>query len=233
MPEAGLNAGHYTTPHMELLEGNRSHSYQGDAFWAIRSTSPSPQPPHWPARGECPLSIYTFISGGSTYPYKDLDGRSPVRIEQNSYYHNLVGNVLGFQGQTLLTYSGSVTTIRRPLDIRGPCRRSGHGGADVEDRFRRLRPTRVPPVGCSDREHDPARRQLGLGDRLAAVARDRRRAGLQNTHRHSQLALLSQKPAFFGSNPWPWVDPSTGAVYTLPAKARFDAMPVSPGAAAN
>jgi len=22
-----------------------------------------------------PLSIYTFISGGSTYPYKDLDGR--------------------------------------------------------------------------------------------------------------------------------------------------------------
>jgi hypothetical protein len=36
---------------------------------------------------------------------------------------------------------------------------------------------------------------------------------------------LSQKPAFFGPNPWPWVDPSTGAVYTLPAKARFDAMP--------
>jgi len=73
---------------------------------AIRSTSPSSAPPHWPARANGPLSIYTFISGGSTYPYKDLDGRSPVRIEQNSYYHNLVGNVLGFQGQTLLTYSG-------------------------------------------------------------------------------------------------------------------------------
>ena len=33
---------------------------------------------------------------------------------------------------------------------------------------------------------------------------------------------LSSKPAFFGSNPWPWVDPVTGTVGTLPAKARYD-----------
>src|SRR5262249_54031789 len=35
---------------------------------------------------------------------------------------------------------------------------------------------------------------------------------------------LAQKPVFFGSNPWPWVDPTTGAVYTLPAKARVDGL---------
>jgi hypothetical protein len=34
---------------------------------------------------------------------------------------------------------------------------------------------------------------------------------------------LTSKPAFFGSMTWPWVDPSTGTTYTLPAKARFDA----------
>jgi hypothetical protein len=34
---------------------------------------------------------------------------------------------------------------------------------------------------------------------------------------------LSGKPTFFGSNRWPWVDPSTGTTYTLPAKARLDA----------
>jgi hypothetical protein len=33
---------------------------------------------------------------------------------------------------------------------------------------------------------------------------------------------LTAKPAFFGSNPWPWTDPSTGAVNVLPAKQRFD-----------
>jgi hypothetical protein len=36
---------------------------------------------------------------------------------------------------------------------------------------------------------------------------------------------LSSKPAFFGNNPWPWVDPTgTVKVATLPARARFDAM---------
>jgi hypothetical protein len=33
----------------------------------------------------------------------------------------------------------------------------------------------------------------------------------------------TSKPAFFGSNQWPWVDPTTGAVAVLPAKARYDA----------
>jgi hypothetical protein len=34
---------------------------------------------------------------------------------------------------------------------------------------------------------------------------------------------LTSTPAFFGSNPWPWTNPATGAIYTLPAKARYDA----------
>ena len=34
---------------------------------------------------------------------------------------------------------------------------------------------------------------------------------------------LTSKPGFFGSNPWPWIDPTTGAIYTLPAKERYDA----------
>ena len=35
---------------------------------------------------------------------------------------------------------------------------------------------------------------------------------------------LTGKPAFFGNNPWPWVD-ATGAtkLHTLPARARYDA----------
>ena len=40
---------------------------------------------------------------------------------------------------------------------------------------------------------------------------------------------LTSKPAFFGTLPWPWVDPGGATkVYTLPAKDRFDAgVPVS------
>jgi selenocysteine lyase/cysteine desulfurase len=39
----------------------------------------------------------------------------------------------------------------------------------------------------------------------------------------SDSLYLTSKPAFMGSNPWPWVDPTTGTTYTVPAKARFDA----------
>jgi hypothetical protein len=34
---------------------------------------------------------------------------------------------------------------------------------------------------------------------------------------------LKKKPEFFGSMPWPWVEPTTGTLHTLPAKARYDA----------
>jgi hypothetical protein len=34
---------------------------------------------------------------------------------------------------------------------------------------------------------------------------------------------LNSKPAFFGANVWPWVEPLTGTTRILPAKARYDA----------
>jgi hypothetical protein len=33
---------------------------------------------------------------------------------------------------------------------------------------------------------------------------------------------LRAKPAFFGTNAWPRVDPANGSLATLPANARFD-----------
>jgi hypothetical protein len=41
---------------------------------------------------------------------------------------------------------------------------------------------------------------------------------------------LDSKPAFFGGYPWPWVDPTTGTVHILPAKARYDGLGVPPNA---
>ena len=41
---------------------------------------------------------------------------------------------------------------------------------------------------------------------------------------------LTSKPAFFGSRTWPWVNPTgTTKLYSLPARARFDAGAPSPG----
>jgi hypothetical protein len=226
LPEAGVNAGHYTTPHMELLEGNRSWSYQGDSFWGNSIYITVFRNHLTGLRGAIgPLSTYTFTAGGSVYPFKDLDGRCPVRIEQYSYNHNLVGNVLGFRGQTLLTYSGpgySYTqtgwlyeALAVDPDTVVPMWKIGFGSCG--------------PAGCPawipstvntiqrDGNFDwvtQSQRWQGIGGAVGS--------GTPTTIPNS--LYLTQKPAFFGANPWPWVDPTTGNVLTLPAKARFDAM---------
>jgi hypothetical protein len=43
-------------------------------------------------------------------------------------------------------------------------------------------------------------------------------------HNLPNSLYLSSKPSFFGSNTWPWVDPVTPNLYTLPARARFSAV---------
>ena len=222
MPEAGLNAGHYTTPHMELLEGNRSHSYQGDAFWGNSIYITVFRNHLTSVRGAIgPLATYKY----DVYPYKDLDGRAPVRIEQHSFNHNLIGNVLGFQGQTLLSYSSpgySYTqtgwlyeALTADPDTVIPMWKIGFGACG---------PSGCPPwlpstVDSIQRDGNwdwvsKSQRWHGVGGAAGS--------GTPTTIPNS--LYLSQKPAFFGSNPWPWVDPATGTVYTLPAKARFDAM---------
>src|SRR5262249_24446947 len=67
---------------------------------------------------------------------------------------------------------------------------------------------------------------------LSTVIRDGNYDFLTNSQRwhntpsrfvmHDSL-YLTAKPAFFGSNPWPWLDPATGAISTLPAKQRYEA----------
>jgi hypothetical protein len=46
-----------------------------------------------------------------------------------------------------------------------------------------------------------------------------------DNHALPSSLYLTQKPAFFGSYDWPWVDPTGSTkLYTLPAKARYEAM---------
>ena len=115
-PEAGINAGHKNTPHLELLEGNYSHNFKGDAFWgssititvfrnwltALRDSSP-------PNTGLAPLKTYRYSAcpgtGSGLIYYGDYAGNSRMAVDVQAYsYHNaFVGNVLGYNGQTLLT----------------------------------------------------------------------------------------------------------------------------------
>ena len=49
-----------------------------------------------------------------------------------------------------------------------------------------------------------------------------RRPRVCRSRTRSLYIPAGERPAFFGSLPWPWVHPETGATDTLPAKVRFN-----------
>ena len=218
LPEAGLNAGHYTTPHMELLEGNYSHNYKGDSFWGnsiyitvfrnhlsgLRAAHP-------------PLSTYKY----GVYPYMDLQGRTAVDIQAHSYDTNLVGNVLGFRGQSLLSYNQAGYSYAQRAWL---YEELGQFATDGEVTMWSIG---AQQAGGWTWVPTTYQTQLREGN-WDWVTRSQRWHGIGGAVGSGKPEVipnslyLAAKPAFFGSNPWPWVNPSDGSVSTLPAKACFE-----------
>jgi hypothetical protein len=219
-PEAGLNAGHYTTPHMELLEGNYSHNYKGDSFWG-NSIYITVFRNHLSGlrAARSPLNTYKH----AVYPYLDLQGRTAVDIQAHSNHTNFVGNVLGFKGQSLLSYEqsgysyaqtgwkyeeleGFSSASRGEVTMWSIGAQQAGGWTWLPTTYQtQLRQGNWDWVTRSQRWH-------GIGGAV----------GAGTPQAIPDSLYLTAKPAFFGSNPWPWVNPSNGAVGTLPAKACLE-----------
>jgi len=239
--EAGLNAGHYTTPHMELLEGNYSQNYAGDSYWGnsiyitvFRNWLSGLRAAH------SPLNTYTFTPSNQrncTYAYGDYRGRTAVSVNAHSYYTSFVGNILGMQNQQLLSdryhYQSCYNDVEKEF-IEQVNTSAAVGSADNADAvimwsFGPYQASvNVSPCHCwtyIDTTIDTQLRQgnwdwvskaqhwYGIGGRTDGSGTP---APIPNSF------YLSSKPTFFGSKPWPWVDPTTGTTYILPAKYCFE-----------
>jgi hypothetical protein len=222
-PEAGLNAAHYTTPYMELLEGNYSPNYKGDDYWG-NSIYITVFRNHLSAIRAAHPPLNTYMSG--PYPYMDLQGRMAVDVQAHSYYTNFVGNVLGKQGQVLLSYSSPGFSFTQTSFAYENVSSFPNGAVVYMWDF-------GPYQDASQNWQFDAttiNTQLRQGN-WDFVSQKQRWHGIGGSGSTDATApqtipnslYLTSAPAFFGNNPWPWVDPSTGTTYTLPAKARFDA----------
>jgi hypothetical protein len=234
-PEAGLNAGHYTTPHMELLEGNYSQNYRGDSYWgnsiyitvfrnwlsAVRAAHP-------------PLNTYSMTppnSNNCLLKYGDYSGRTAVNVSAYSYYTNFVGNVLGTQGQVLLGYnsnscfddhehafdfevlSGVPSNNQVAMWFMG----DDQSHVNIDGNWAWVATTYQTQLRQGNWDWVSAK-QIWYQNPIGAQG-----VGNGTAQSIPNSMYLTTKPAFFGSTLWPWVDPSTGATYTLPAKARYEA----------
>lgn len=201
--ETGINASHVVGSHHVLFEGNWGSNADNDSthggsmytgFYLRNQFSGYRQPFFNPHNG---VTVDDSAANAtSNQPYRCAGPQSYNR--KNTY----VGNVLGTQGQMSgWTYESFTGAVNRSIWI---------SGWDTD----------FTPGPATD------------PDVLGTLIRDGNWDWLQSKQSwHTTPATfpipnslyLSGRPDFFNQYAWPWVDPSTGATLTLPAKARYDA----------
>lgn len=143
---------------------------------------------------------------------RDIPGNSNVRaagLMFGSWWHAFIGNVLGEDGRMAdWTYEDAGTTTTK-----------GNPWGDGRYIWR---------LG-----YDPTHWEQSADPKVrSTVLRDGNFDYLTNSVRWDRSArtlpaslYLTAKPAFFGSNPWPWVDPlGERRLGVLPARARYEAL---------
>jgi hypothetical protein len=226
--EDGINAGHYTTPHLELLEGNYSSNFDGDSFWggSIFITGFR----NWLSQHRAahpPLNTYTYTDSCGVHLYGDYNGsaRAAVNIQAYNYYSSLIGNVLGTSGQVLLGAEaclGAQSAFVTQVTTTTQWNAMNNNNQVPEWQMGTLQPGGWTFVATT----------VNTQTRTANWDWYTRAIHCYGTGGTTDLGCtgvtvpnsfyLTSKPVFFGSQTWPWVNPTTGTTYTLPAKYCFE-----------
>ena len=208
----------------------------------LRASSP-------PNVGYAPLNTFTQPGGGcgTTAYYGDYLGasRAPITIQAGNYQTNVIGNILGYNGQTLISetsrggcYANSAfvrfitTTAEFNTETVVGCT-SGCGSANT-----------VPTWYIGPYESGAWHFDQTTINTQTLTANWEWWNGTNTTtggeHCYSPSPgtggttdlgcsgvtvpnsfYLALKPLFFGTRTWPWVNSATGTTYTLPAMYCF------------
>lgn len=217
--ESGANASHWLGSHHVLFEGNWTFNTDGDDTWGAD--------PY--------MTWYRNYASGYRSRFNDYvnnnavvddinnipGGNAPLRAASlgfYNYWHSFVGNVLGTPGHTSGWSYTSYQCGGKAIFNLGYACAGGMGDPEILSH-------QPSAIGCVSETADkcPAIRHGNYDYLNNAVVWD---SNISN-HTLPNSFYLPGKPAFFNDGSgyaWPWVDP-TGApqLYTLPAKARYDA----------
>ncbi len=206
LQETTLDMGHTSFPYMELVEGNYSPQIATENVWGnsgwmtiFRNYASSQQQ-------------RTDDTGNPTYP-KETYQIAGISLEAEARNMNVVGNVLGATGVGLVyeVHASPPGSTQATVWRLGQGVGAG-GGTDAIDDYEN-------PAAAGSTALELFRH--GNFDYVTnGVGWD---PGVTN-HTLPASLYLRARPSFFGAQTWPWVDP-VGAtkLFTLPAKARFDA----------
>jgi hypothetical protein len=203
--ETGLNAAHMTTAHHELFEGNEAFNFDSDSVWGN--------------------SVYVTVFRNnftgrrvskSPLQLSDQGSRRAIGLTKWSWHYSFIGNVLGAEGMSLVFPQSSFVYEAMTASAFGnfnavPMWLLGYN----TENFGEAPDTKVHSTVLRHGNFDYVTNSVKWATNLSQTLPD--------------SLYLSAKPAFFGSNAWPWVNPTaqtTGdRIRVLPAKQRFLALP--------
>ena len=198
LQETTIDMGHASFPYMELVEGNWAAQIATETVWGNSG---------WMTLfRNYASSQQQRTSANETYQI------AAIAMEVKARSMNVVGNVLGTPGLGLLyeVNSNPPGPDQKTVYRLGHGVNAGSGGDDIG--------TYESPIAAGSTSSQLYRH--GNYDYVTGtVIWD----PTNTNHVLPESLYLSSKPAFFGTNRWPWVDPvGTTKLYTLPAKARWD-----------
>jgi len=245
LAEVGLNASHMTTSHHELFEGNEAHNFSSDTTWGntiyvtvLRNHLTGLRIAHAPGGAAAtPVADWDTANAGPwTYnSLVDQGNRRAVDVNDGDRWFSFVGNVLGCSTTKTCANAGDALckcAQLNPTMLGGPTGQTSWQYDPTSDNdsyafmWKLMYMSDTDPVNgdkvtlLRQGNYDfatNAQHWIGLGWTGTPDSGPPADATIANS------AYLTTKPPFFGSNPWPWVDPSSGTTYVLPARARFDA----------
>jgi hypothetical protein len=230
--EMGLNASHLVGPHHILFEGNWTSNMDSDATHGgsiyltfFRNQATALRNSFIDLDSHAVQNDYLRCNGPNVY------GGSPSRAtgpQAYTYWVSFVGNVLGTANCTTAANGWYLNN-----SFGGPDNSNGifllgwyNGGKSINDPTTATIYPAIPPgvngttSSCTSSGTNCATILDGNFDFFSNAIHW---ATNDTNHVLPNSMYLTSKPAFFGTNTWPWVVPTTGTTYTLPAKARYDA----------
>jgi hypothetical protein len=197
--EIGLNASHFTGPHHILFEGNYGHNADSDNTHG--SSDYMTYFRNWLRGVRAP-----FVNPGTRHTVDDYaQGNGPGRAAgpmSYSYWFTFIGNVMGAQGK-MSGWQYQNARLNTTFAIWG----SGWGDGSFWNIDPQMFNMSFPGHIIRNGNWDWVTSSQKWDDAPFAIPNS---------------LYLTSKPAFFGANPWPWVDPSNGTTHTLPAKYCYE-----------
>ena len=201
--EIGLNASHLVGPHHVLFEGN--WGFNADSDQTHGSSIYMTYFRNWLTGFRSKFTDYLTNQVLDDANQSANGPRRAAAAHAYAYWFSYIGNVLGTPGRMSNWTYNCIGGIN---EIPGDC---------IWD----LGMVDIAPQGW-----DPTVVNATIQDgNYDYLTNSIHWAANDTAHTLPNSLYLTQKPAFFGAYTWPWVNPtgSSQQLYTLPAKARYDA----------